>query len=447
MQDYQSVEGESAISKAVVKAKIEALLKKLGTTGFFHVFGSSVINRMIGFVGSIVLVHILAKAEYGIYSYADNIIKLFTLASGLGVSSGVLQICSEVTDEDERSRLYSVGCRIGFYSNLVLTVIILIVAVFVPLPINGANELLLLMCLIPFTSLLSELQRIYLRTQLRNKEYSYANTVNTVLTFAGACILALFFRTYGVIAAYYIAAVCTFFLITFYWNVPFSIKKKEVAGEKVRQILNISIISMLNNGLTQLMYLLDVFVLGFCIRQEAVIASYKNATLIPTGLAFIPGAIIIYVYPYFARNRLNKSWVKRNYARLTVYVGALNFLIAAGLIVFAPFVIRIFFGEQYLDALVPFRILSASFAISGTFRVITGNLLVTQRKLKFNLFTGVLSGVINTTLNIVMINLWGAVGAAIATIITVIIISSLNVWYLLRTFNAIPESAESIETV
>ena len=239
--------------------------------------------------------------------------------------------------------------------------------------------------------------------------------------------------------AYYIAAVCTFLLITFYWKVPFSIKKKEVSKDKVRQILNISIISMLNNGLTQLMYLLDVFVLGFCVRQEVVIASYKNATLIPTGLAFIPGAIIIYVYPYFARNRLNKNWVKRNYARLTIYVGALNVLIAIGLIAFAPFVIRVFFGTQYLDALVPFRILCASFAISGTFRVITGNLLVTQRKLTFNLFTGILSGLINTTLNIVLINLWGAVGAAIATIITVSIISTLNVWYLLRTFNAIPE--------
>ena len=198
---------------STVKGKIESLAKKLGTTGFFHVFGSSVINKIIAFASSMVLVRILTKMEYGVYSYADNIIKLFTLASGLGVTSGVLQICSEVTDEDERSRLYAVGCRIGFYSNLILAIVILIVAVFVPLPINGANKLLLVMCLIPFTALLSDLQRTYLRTQLRNKEFSYANTFNTVLTFVGACLLAWLFRTNGLVAAYYIAAVCTFFLI------------------------------------------------------------------------------------------------------------------------------------------------------------------------------------------------------------------------------------------
>ena len=435
------MERESTISKvSIVKAKIDTLLRKLGTTGFFHVFGSSVINKIIAFASSIVLVRILTKGEYGIYSYADNIIKLFTLASGLGVTSGVLQMCSEVSDEDERSKLYSVGCRIGFYSNLVLAIVIVIVALFVPLPIKGANKLLLVMCLIPFTALLSDLQRTYLRTQLRNKEFSYANTFNTILTFIGACVLAWLFRTYGLVAAYYIAAMSTFFLIIIRWDVPFSIRKKTVDRDKIKQMVNISVISMMNNGLTHLMYLLDVFVLGICVRQEAVIASYKIATLIPSALAFIPTSIIIYVYPYFARNRMNKTWVKRNYARLTVYVGALNFLIAAGLIAFAPLVIRIFFGAQYLDALVPFRILSASFAISGTFRIITGNLLVTQRKLKFNLFTGVLSGIINTTLNVVMINKWGAVGAALATIITVVIISVLNVWYLLRTFNAIPES-------
>ena len=423
-----------------VKEKAESLIKKLGTTGFYHVFGSSVINKVIAFASSIVLVRILTKSEYGVYSYADNIIKLFTLASGLGVTSGVLQICSEVTDEDERSRLYSVGCRIGFYANLVLAGIIIIVGLFVPLPINGGNKLLLVMCLIPFTALLSDLQRTYLRTQLRNKEFSYANTFNTVLTFIGAVLLSWLFRTVGLVSAYYIAAICTFFLIMIRWDVPFSIRKKAVSRDKIKQILNISIISMMNNGLTHLMYLLDVFVLGISVRQEAVIASYKIATLIPSALAFIPSSIIIYVYPYFARNRMNKRWVKRNYVRLTVYVGALNFLIAAGLILFAPLVIKIFFGAQYLDALVPFRILSASFAVSGTFRIITGNLLVTQRKLKFNLFTGVLSGVINTALNVVMINKWGAVGAALATIITVIIISVLNVWYLLRTINAIPET-------
>lgn len=410
---------------------------KAFSTGLLHIFGTSVINKIIGFCSSIVLVRIVSKAEYGIYTYAENILSFFTLATGLGVTSGILQLCSETKDFTHKRNIYQYGCRIGVFTNAILATLILIVAVLVPLPIAGSNELLGMMCLLPLASLLSELQRTYLRTELRNKEFSYANSFNTVLVFLLSCFFAYLYRARGLVVAHYLAAVFTFLFIIFAFHTPFGLKSEGVSKEEKQLMLNISIISMMNNGLSRLMYLLDIFALGIFIKNDSVIASYKIATIIPTALLFIPSSIMMYAYPLFAMNRENKEWVKTRYQKITLYSLLLNFSISFLLFTFAPLIITIVFREQYLDALIPFRILSISFAFSSTFRIIAGNILVTQRKLRFNLIIAVFSSLFNTVLNILLIREWKSVGAAIATLLTVVATSIINVWYLSHTINRI----------
>ena len=60
---------------------------------------------------------------------------------------------------------------------------------------------------------------------------------------------------------------------------------------------------MVINALSQLLYLLDLFVIGIVDPQETIIASYKVATVIPTALIFIPNSLVIYIYPYFAEHK------------------------------------------------------------------------------------------------------------------------------------------------
>ena len=76
-------------------------------------------------------------------------------------------------------------------------------------------------------------------------------------------------------------------------------------------------------------------------------------------------------------------------------MGSLNLVISVLLFAFAPVIIRLLYGEQYMDSVYIFRILSINYFFSGTFRIISGNLLVTQRKLKFNFFVALVSGTIN----------------------------------------------------
>jgi O-antigen/teichoic acid export membrane protein len=407
----------------------------LFSSGFFHIFGSSVLNKIISFASGIVLVRILEVSEYGVYTYANNIFSFVVLFSGFGMSSSILQLCSESKDDEEKCKeIYTFGSRLGIIFNFILVGIIAFISFFIPLPIVGSNSLLLFMCLLPIVNLIVELQRCLLRYEMRNREYSYSNTFSAIVFFILSCALSFLFRTNGLIIAYYLTAITSILLLTLRFNVPISTKKIRLAKNLKKDIIKLGGISVINSGLSNLMYLLDILILGIIIQDETVIATYKIATYIPTALIFIPTAIVIYIYPYFAQHRNESAWLLQNYKRLIIATGSFNLVISIILLVFADPIISITFGEEYLAAVDSFRILCVSYAISGTFRIISGNLLVTQRKLIFNLIIATSSSAINTVLNIIMITEWGLIGAAGATIITVILTSFASTIYLLYVF-------------
>ena len=406
-------------------------------TGLAHIVSSSVVNKVISFAGGIILVRLISKDAYGVYSYANNLLGFFMIVSGLGATAAVLQLCSEVKNIGDRVKFYKFGCVFGLSFNTVLGVIVLGGSLFINLPINGANYYLALMCFLPLVHLLSDLLIMYLRTELKNKEYAWSNMICTFIHFICIIIFSYLFQATGLIFAQYISYLLSSVLIIFLFNVPFSLEKPNISKSDLNVFFSISGISVINNGLSKLMYLLDIFVLGLVMPNDSIIASYKVATHIPTALSFVPASIVVYIYPYFARNKDNKKWVIQTFKKIIQYLGLFNAIVVIGLCIIAPKLISFVFGEQYLDAVPVFRVLCISYFFSGTFRSISGNLLVTQRKLKFNLFVSFVSGVLNLILNYYLIKTFGPIGAAWSTLITAIFCAIVSTTYLLFTFNRI----------
>lgn len=418
---------------------IETLKKakdKLFATGFFHIFGSNIINQVIAFFSGVILVRVLSKTEYGIYSYAYSIINFFLVFNGLGAPSGLLQVCSETADSTLQKLYYKIATKYAYSFDVILIIGLIITAEFVPLEMQGANEQLLVMSLLPITMAMFQLKSVYFRATLKTKQFSYANTGNAFAIFVFSVIGAVLYAAKGVVIGQTIAYMIT---AIFMGKICGNITVPDVDKRKKRDFIKISLVSAATNGVSQIMNMLDVFVLGLLIPNGAIVASYKVGATIPTALAFIPNAIITYVYPYFARYKDDKEWTSNNYKKLLYLTAIINGSIALMLVIMAPLIIRIVFGEQYMDSLAVFRILSISFFFSGTLSGISGNLLVTQRKLKFNFWRAFVMGVANAIGNVVFISLWGAVGAAISTI-TVSAISGIVATIMMKKVIAnIPE--------
>ncbi len=293
--------------------RIKKYIIKVFNSGLIHIISSSTINKVISFASGIILVHILSKESYGVYSSANNILGFFLLASGLGASAAVLQLCSEGSTIERRQKFYKFGCLFGLGFNIILGLIILASAFIFKFKIEGSNYLLALMCFIPFAHLLSDLQIMYLRTELRSKDYAYANILCTVLHFVCVVVFSLLFKTTGLIIGQYLSYLLSALLIVLIFKIPISLTKPKMSKGDIKDFFSISSVSVINNGLSRLMYLLDIFILGIVIPDATVIASYRTATNIPTALLFIPASIVIFIYPYFARNKDNQPWLLSNY--------------------------------------------------------------------------------------------------------------------------------------
>lgn len=406
------------------------MLRKLIKTGFFHIISSNVLNKILTFLSNIVVVRIISKIDYGVFTYADNIVSLVLLATGMGLVSATFQLASEAKGE-EKEKIYNYGSSIGIKINIILTIIILVISQFFPLKFSSAREYLVLMSINPIILIIFEFQQIYLRSKMENKKFSFASTLNTALVVTGAIVGVSLATVNGMIIGRVCGYIITIIVICNKFNVPIKLKtnKYDIIHDQKIILFKIAIISLLNNGISQLLYLLDVFLLGVIIADETVIASYKVATVIPTAMTFIPSAVVMYIYPYFAAHKDDKSWCLINYRKLIKYFGGMNLIIALLMFFLAKPIIILLYGAQYIDAVACFRILAINYFFSGTFRIISGNLLVTQRRLGFNLFVSILSGVVNILGNILLIPKFTSIGAAITTLLVVIVSSLISTLY------------------
>lgn len=414
-------------------------LIKLFNLGFLNIVSSTIICKILSFSSGLFLVRIIPKNEYGIYSYSNNILSFFILFSGFGVTSAVLQLCSESIDYKTKQAYYSLGFTFGLLFNFILGLIIIIFSFLITLPINGSNYYLLLMCFIPLVHIVSELELIYLRTEIKNFEYSVSNVICSLTMLIFVLVLSLYFKVNGLIMAQYFSYIVSAVIIFLIFKIKLSFTFKNIFLVDIKSFFSICTISVLNNGLSKLMYLLDIFVLGLVAKNDNYIASYKVATNIPTALLFIPSSIIIFIYPYFAKNKDNKNWLFDNYFKIIVSFGIFNLILTFILLIFSNNIIIMLFGNQYNDAVPIFRVLCISYFFSSTFRIISGNLLITQRKYTFNLFLSILSSGFNTILNYFLIKHFNSIGAAYATLITVIFTSFISTLFLLITINKIQD--------
>lgn len=108
-----------------MKIRIINFIQKLMRSGFGHLFGSSVLSRVLGFMSSIILVRLIPKSEYGIYANADNILGMFCIFEGFGMVSTFLQY--GCTNQGKKKEAIWSFC---FYFSLSFQILLSIVILF-----------------------------------------------------------------------------------------------------------------------------------------------------------------------------------------------------------------------------------------------------------------------------------------------------------------------------
>lgn len=401
--------------------EIPKKLKWLYDAGMLHILSSSFFNKACTFVGNVFVVRILTKAEYGTFGYADSIMAFIINFAGLGMTSGVLQFCSEQRDEREKLAYAKFGLNFGVLSSFVLSVGCLVYGAFGSFSIHGSKLVFMVYSFYPVTYFLFSYYSVVFRYRKENKKYAFLTNINAVIYAVVEIIASYFVNEFGMVVALYLSTIIASMVGMRYMKKNMNPGEFRLDREQKLGIIRYSSYSFLSYAMTNLLLVLDIFLIGTLIADPATLAVYKIAVTIPLTMMIVPNSIVVFVYPYFAEHQKEYDWLKANFKKLIGNSIMVNFLISASLIIFAPFIISTIWGQAYMDAVTPFRILSLNYFVQGTFRFTTINIMNALNRVEVVLIANIAAVVIDLGLDLWLIPRYGMIGAAVATLSTVTI--------------------------
>lgn len=403
-------------------SRLKAIIQNL-KSDVSRVLIASGVNKVISLILSIVIVRLLSKEDYGLFSFAYNKVSIIMVFSGFGIISGILQFCSESISSDRKISYYKFGIIFGVLANLLLSIILLLYGFCGSAEMPGATKYVMYLSLLPVFTFLYEFGNTVLRTQDKMIQYANATNINSFSFALVTILLTLSSGIYGYIVGYYasyIIASCYIVLILsrrkfFPWK---SIKWNL---DEIKPLLKFSIICMLTNGLSNVLGYIDLEMVGQIIPNAEVLAAYKIGAGIPSQAIFITAAIVTAVYPNFAKNQGNYPWLIINIRKLLLGLLAINGIVTVFLFFGADFIIQILYGSEYSDAVLMLKISSVGYLLSSTIRIPFGTLLLSMRKVNFNLMVCAISGVLNVILDLVLIPRYGSMGAVFTSVIVILV--------------------------
>lgn len=395
-------------------------LKKLYKNGFFHIFGGSVFSQIGAFIVNILVTRMLPKAMYGTYTATHNMYSYFALFTGLGFVTGIMQYCSEDIGVEKKNLYYKFSLRFGSLANLVIGLVIVGFGLFIGRDNPEKAGMLICMSLLPMTSFFSTFNHSVLRVNKKNKYYAYANVSGVLINVTTNLIVTRLIGVYGIIIATYITQIVNALVSQYFINkhCPKIGDISEIlSGDEKKKFVKFSLICCITNLTSSLLILMDITCVDLILKDPEITASYKIASTIPSALMFIPASYITYVYPLLAERNRKPKMLNKLIRESVGMMALINGAISLTLFVSAPFVVDFIWGTKYADAVPCLRLLVVNFFIFGTFRKIFGNVILVLKKVEINFINTLTAGILNIVLNVVLIGLYGSIGAAVATIL------------------------------
>ena len=202
-----------------------------------------------------------------------------------------------------------------------------------------------------------------------------------------------------------------------------------------RQISNFAAICAITNFSSVVLSLLDVTCLDLVLEDPTVLADYHVAAAIPAACIFVPSSLMVFFYPKLVAALSSSKKEGISCALQIAKISALiNGFVFFCLMVFAPLIIWIIYGNKYMNVIPMFRVLSLNYFVYCVSDIM-GNMIAAVKKVKVNLAISVFSGLLNICLNLTLIPVLGAIGAAVATVsvsATVAVLDFLYVWRYFR---------------
>jgi O-antigen/teichoic acid export membrane protein len=413
-------------------------------------------SKVINLFTRIFIARYFGPEDYGLYSLGLAVVGFFIVFSVLGFQVGVKRYIPYYQSKKDEARVKGVlvfSLSIVGLASLVIGLILFftspLIASKIFRDIKLTNVLRIFSFSIPFTALTAVLSASFLGfTAIRYKVYVERIILNFLKLFFIILFGVLGYGLYGIVFAYTAATVVTFFVAYYFLETRvFSLKTQTSPIYLKKELLVFSIPLMLVGVMDTFLTRIDTMFLGYFetslevgLYNSAIpIAQLFGVSISSLGALFLP--ILTETY---AKGQLNTLTVI--YKTVTKWVFYINWPILLVMLFFSRHIIGLIFGTAYSSASLSLAILSIGF-FSYTLSFAPNSLIITAKKTNIILLFSAFSLIVNVILNLILIPLWGMVGAAVATMLTAALNSVLRVIYSWRVFLISPFSSGMLRSI
>ncbi len=412
-----------------IRKVVATNVRKMYETGALHITLGTFLTKFVAFFGSIVVVRILSKEDYGVMGYAENIYSYALIFAALGMSNAVLRYLVIADDVKEKKQYYNYIVKRSIFINIGISVILVIISQIMPIQDEflAARYLIpILALLLPFQDLLND-DLFAVRAFFKNKLYAYGAFVSSAALIAGRIIGAKTAGVDGVLwSRVLINAVFAVFGLFYVKTTLFPREKVPILEEEKQKIVNrYSFQYMITNGFWAIFMLNDKFLLGLLLNDAAGLADYNVASVLPGNIAIFSIAIGTFVGPYFTKNERNIDWVRRNYKKVFAISAAVVGAVALAIGVLAKPLIYFMYGEKYLNVVSLMRIMLVGAFFNSGLRYTTANLLAAMGEIKYNMVVSGIGILIQIVLDFLLIPRMGVMAVALSNCAVLLLMATV----------------------
>ena len=368
-------------------------------------------QKALGFATTLVLARGLGEYAFGLYSFVGVYIFFFGFLVDLGMERVVTRELSEHPD------------RIGRLIGNAIIVKLVLSALAVPAAnaiawlagFDTETRYCIFVAALGLPLSLQLLFRSYFESRYQVK-YMYAVTLPGAALFLVLALLCVNWAL-PVHAVFYAALVCV--AITLAVMIAVARRRVRVSFAPERELLLLLLRDAGEVGLFVLLFTLVTRVdqlLLFQLRGAPDVAQYGLAVKMSEALALVPEALMMTVFPVLAASRNTARERFRQTCRLGFkYLAALILPVGLVFTFVGRELVTFVFGAQYAPSTLPMSIL-----IWGMFFAYTGavylNVFIIERHQRLLLAVSTTTLTVNITVNLLLIPVYGATGAAVATV-------------------------------
>lgn len=391
-------------------------------------FVLSFVAYVVMFFVKLFAARLLGSEQFGLFTFAQTFLSLGGMIVGLGIYGGVSRYIPYYKEQGEHSLLRGY-LRFVFLWPFLFSLVIGAVYVgfadtittFFDYPASFKTLLMIIGFAMPFRALSKSLIRILVAEKQILLEQTLKNLTNLILL-GGVGVIALYdFTVVALVMAFFVALIIKVLLGAVFYFLYVNYEFENPSKSDYDEWLRFSLPLFFSGMLSFVVSWSDNLVIGKFLNPQSL-GVYSIAFSMAAFINFFQSSFGTIFTPLISESFANEDHDKISFLFRKSAGWIFGFTVPFFLIMalYSEDILRLFYGAEYTSGFIPLIIIAAGFVINVALGL-NREILKVHKDTKFLFWNDVFIAGLNLGLNLLFIDKWGIIGAAVATSLSMVL--------------------------